>query len=685
MLFTEMRDLLIEHFGKMVENKKHLFVVLVDKDQMWNTYLSSFKPGTNPMYRQRTEHDCSCCRGFIKSVGNVVSITDGKVETIWDFECNDDVYGPVIRAMSEFVKKHEVSDAYLSLFKKIGCHHNFEEMEKIGPFRWDHFYLELPDRFVAHNATRKNELIGSYHASKDVLLRSLKEISLDAVNTVLELCSTNTLYKGPEYEGTVKEFKKLKVKFEAISDPTAQNLYAWENALDKGPAVSRVRNSAIGTLLVDISGGMDLDEAVRRYETITAPSNYKRSKPLFTKKMLEDAKKTIVELGYESSLGRRFATLEDITVNDILFVNRDDAKKLKGNAIDVFEDLMKMSKDAISPKKFSSVEEISADTFVNDVLPSANSVEVLLSNNLSGNLVSLIAPNDGSAKSMFKWGNNFSWAYSGNLTDSMKERVKAAGGDVTGDLRFSIQWNEDGTDNCDLDAHAVEPYGNEIFFRHCKKPQRSTFDGQLDVDIITPGSNVAVENITWPSRSRMKDGTYYFFVNQFSGSVKKGFRAEIEFDGQIYKFDYPHSMRSGENVHVAEVTLKNGEFSIKCLLSGDEMSRTVWGLKTNEFVPVSVVCYSPNHWSTVKNPSGHKHLFFMLKGCVNEENPSGMFNEYLVQDLYDHRRVMEALSGQMRVEDSENQLSGIGFALDKRAEVVVKVKRATERILKIKF
>ena len=62
MLFTEMRDLLIEHFGKMVEDKKHLFVVLVDKDEMWNTYLSSFRPGTNPIYRQRTEHDCSCCR-----------------------------------------------------------------------------------------------------------------------------------------------------------------------------------------------------------------------------------------------------------------------------------------------------------------------------------------------------------------------------------------------------------------------------------------------------------------------------------------------------------------------------------------------------------------------------------------------------------------------------------------------
>ena len=50
-------------------------------------------------------------------------------------------------------------------------------------------------------------------------------------------------------------------------------------------------------------------------------------KAIFTKKMLEDAKKTIEELGFLDSLGRRHATLDDITVNNILFSNRDAAKR----------------------------------------------------------------------------------------------------------------------------------------------------------------------------------------------------------------------------------------------------------------------------------------------------------------------------------------------------------------------
>lgn len=75
----------------------------------------------------------------------------------------------------------------------------------------------------------------------------------------------------------------------------------------------------------------------------------------------------------------------------------------------------------------------------------------------------------------------------------------------------------------------------------------------------------------------------------------------------------------------------------------------------------------------------------MLDGCVNDENPSGIFNEYLVQELNENRCVMQAISNKMRVDDTDDQLSGIGFATDKRAELVVKVIGTSERVLKIKF
>lgn len=684
MEFTEMRDMLMDHFNEMVKDVNYLFEVAVDKDELWNLYLDSFPAGTNEIYRERRWHDCSCCRQFIKSIGNAVVIKDNKIETIWDFKTNDTTYQPVLNALSDFIKSHAVSDIYVSKFKKIGTQKNYEEMENGHIHEWTHFYVELPDRFVDKTSRSEGDIKGGYRDTRNVFKRSLDEISMDALDTILELITSNTLYKGEEWKNALTEFRRYKREYDKLSSDSEKNLYVWKKSVKAGIAIGRIRNHSIGTLLVNVSEGMNLDTAVKKYEQIVAPTNYKRSKPIYSKKMLEDAQKKIVELGYMDSLARRYAKLDDITVNDILFSNKDSAKRIDG-AIDIFGELAKNTKGG-KAKKFSKVEEVTVDTFINDILPTAREVELYLENKHSSNLVSLIAPENKDSKSMFKWGNNFGWAYSGNLTDSdMKDRVKAAGGNVTGDLRFSIQWNEDGKDNCDLDAHCIESTGYEIYYGSAKKPNFSPTRGQLDVDIIYPSGKVAVENITWANRNAMKDGVYEFFVNQFSGSVKNGFRAEIEFDGQIYSFDYPHSMRSGENVKVAEVTLNNGKFTIKELIPSSVSSKEIWGVKTNEFVPVSVICYSPNYWSNVENKVGHRHVFFMLKGCINDENPSGMFNEFLIQDLYEHRKVMEALASKMRVDDTDDQLSGVGFAMDKRAEVVVKVIGSVERVLKIKF
>lgn len=679
MEFTEMRDKLISNFNEMTKDATHLFEVSVDKDEMWNTYLDSFPAGTNEIYRERREHDCSCCRQFIKTIGNAVIIKDKIVSTIWDFRTDDTTFQPVLDAMSAFIKRHTVSDIYVSKLKKIGTMQNYEELENGQMKEWSHFFLELPDKFVDRSNRSEGDIRGGFRDTRNVFKRSLDEIDMESLDTILELITSNTLYKGEEWKGVLTEFRKYKKEYDKLTSETDKELYAWEQSVKAGIAIGRIRNHSIGTLLVNVSEGMDLDTAVKKYEQIVAPANYKRPKEIFTKKMLEDAKKTITELGYMDSLGRRFATLDDITVNNILFSNKDSAKRIDG-ADDIFGE---MEREVVSsPKKFSKVEEIPVDKFVSDVLPTASEVEAYFENKHVGNMVSLIAPKNKDAKTMFKWDNNFGWAYAGNMTDSMKERVKEAGGKVDGDLRFSIQWNESGKDGSDVDAHCKEPNGNEIYYSN----KRSwCTNGVLDVDIRHPGSKIAVENITWENRRTMKDGVYKFFVNQFAArGTNDGFRAEIEFDGQVYSFEYNKSMRTGENVLVAEVTLKNGVFTIKEMLPSNLSSKDVWGVKTNQFVPVSVVMYSPNYWNEQEG-IGHRHYFFMLKDCVNPETPNGFYNEFLKNELTEHKRVFAALGSKMRVEDVEDQLSGLGFSATKRDELIVKVKGNTERVLKVKF
>lgn len=690
MEFKEFRSAIQKQFNEMQKGAEKLFVVDVDKDEIWDTYMNAFPEGTNPIFRKQREFECSCCRGFIKNIGNVVAIKNGVLSSIWDISLDitdgDTKFQVVADAMSAFVKAHPVCDIFISKETKIGTEYNFEEDEDGNMLRWDHFQIVLPEKYVNKSRHDSNEAIkGQFRDTRNVFKRSLDEFSMDAVDTVLELINSNTLYKGEEWKHVLKDFRKYKREYHALPDDAARELYAWEKSITVGPVVGRIRNHSMGTLLIDISAGVDLDEAVRRYEQIVAPSNYKRPKAIFTQKMLDDAKKEITELGYLPSLSRRFAHLDDISVKDILFVDKSVSGKLQ-DSDDVFASLEKQVSHA--PKKFSTVDTISATDFIKKVLPGATGLEVYFENKHTGNLVSLIAPEDITSKSMFKWGNNFSWAYNGNMTDSMKERVKAAGGKVDGDLRFSIQWNEDDRDNCDMDAHCTEPNGNEIYYGRKKSVYTK---GQLDVDIIDPNHKVAVENITWADRSNMKPGTYKFFVEQFSGQGVGGFRAEIEFDGKIYSFDYSNPTRSKERTYVAEVTLdKNGNFSIKTLLPSGESSKEVWGLTTNQFVPVTVACYSPNYWETKAEDEeltgvGNRHLFFMLSGAVNDDLPNGMFNEFLKDELLKHKRVFEALGSKCRVKEDANQLSGLGFSMTKRAELIVKVKGQTERVMKVQF
>lgn len=697
MEFRVIKEALNKNFQKMQNEFDTLFVINVDKDAFWQTYLGAFSAEDNPIKRVRTEHDCSCCRHFIKNIGNVVAVKDGKIISIWDFKVNDPKWQKVADAMSYFVKSSgDIAEVFLSKFPSVGTDKNRDTDPDTGRIEtFEHFYVKLDPKFVfsssrgrGYNAETMESEKGSLRDIRNVFYRSLSEISLSAAETVSDLIRQNSLYRGEEWKVPVQEFIKYKKNFDKLESEDSKKLFAWEFFRKAGAVVGKIRNHSMGTLLVDISNGEDLDTAVRKYEAIVAPANYKRSTPIYSQRMLDDARKTITELGYMDSLSRRFAKLDDISVKDILFCNRDAQQRVQG-AGDVFDQMSKGASGKGKKFNLSKVEEVPIDRFVSEVLPTAESVEVYMEGRLEKNLCSLIAPVVADSQTMFKWGNNFGWAYKGNVTDSMlKQNVKSAGGKVDGVLRFSIQWNELpelGWDKNDEDAHCQEPNGFHIYYGN-KVDNRT--GGNLDVDIINPERNKpAVENITWPDIQRMKEGTYIFWVRCFSGrGGRSGFRAEIEFDGQTFSYDYRNPLIENQDVMVAEVTLRNGKFSIVHKLDSSESSREVWGINTNEFVPATVICNSPNFWN-IDEGVGNKHYMFMLKGCKNPEQPNGWYNEFLKPELaFKHRKVMEAMGYQCHVEDTEDQMSGLGFSSTIRNYVVVKVSGSSvERVVKVLF
>jgi len=184
----------------------------------------------------------------------------------------------------------------------------------------------------------------------------------------------------------------------------------------------------------------------------------------------------------------------------------------------------------------------------------------------------------------------------------------------------------------------------------------------------------------------MNKGVYEFLVHCYSSrGAKSGFTAEIEFNGQIYSFAYPNPLRREEFIKVANVSFDGKELKMeKEHLTSSQSSIDIWGLSSNKFHPVSAFMYSPNYWDDQKG-IGHRHYLFLMKGCVNPESPNGFFNEFLDEDLMKHKRVFEALGSKMRVAESDDQLSGLGFSSTKRASLVCRVKGSFDRVIRLIF
>lgn len=693
MKFVQFSQLITEQFAKMQKDNDVLYVLDVDRDELWDFYLDAFPAGTNEIFKERREYDCSCCRNFIKNIAHVVAIRgDGSYSTIWDVAAEAE-FAVVSEAMQAYLVEHEVKTIFISPEKKYGALTTYDSVNDVN---WNHYYTPILPKFVKQGADIPS-YIGKIEQTVQVFRRSMEEITGEAISTVLELIAGKSIYKGAEFKKAVKDLQKFQKEYEKSTSKTD---FLYSSAIQHGEYL-KFRNTAIGTLLTDLSEGVDLESAVKSFETKVAPGNYKRTSALITDGMRKKAAARVEELGLTDALFRRHAKESDISVNNVLYVDR--SVKLSDSPFDLLD-----SSCVGKVKSFDKVKEITAETFLKDVLPSAEQVEVYLENKHESNLMTLVAPQYAASGNLFKWDNNFSWAYNGDVTDSfMRKAVQERGGSVNGWLRFTHSWNHDGMNNSLMDLHVFSPknkrhtarkgeeihdsygetHGARVGWNHRKD---TTLGGVQDVDYTShaPKDYIPVENITFDSLSKLPEGRWVFKVHNWDGTRtrnKSGFKAEIEINGDIYTYDHPKALKHKEWITVATIDLKaDGTYTIEHYVPlAGTTSKEVWGISTNQFVKANMVMKSPNFWDDQE--IGNEHLFFILDGCKNDEPVRGFFNEYLRGELHEDRKVFEVLGSKMMAAPCDEQLSGVGFSSTMNSEVVVKVTGATQRTYKIMF
>lgn len=655
-----------------------VLVAGIEGDDLYAKYLAAFPPGTDPLFRKRTEHDCGCCRHFIRRTGAAVSVTEGgKVLTVWDSaaESAPAPYRVVAAALRDAVLAAPLADLFRVSLKETSfgaekTHSQDPDTHEV--FTWNHFYTgEIPE---ALRAAAPNEVRGAFRTKAAVFERGLKELTPWAVAMVRELTTTNNVYRGSEHAPAVKEFQAAQRDYLKLEE-RERSVYVWAHA---GGRAAGFRNTVIGTLVTDLSSGVDVEAAVRSFESKVAPQNYKRPSALITPGMIKAALEKLRELDLESALERRLAIPDDVPVGDMMWVAGGFRPLMKGGLEEtLLAHVRQTSAVEVEP---SRAEDITLDDFMARVAPTATGMELLLKNELLGNLAAITAPKHPEPKQLFRWLNDFAWAYGGNVADSIRERVKKAGGRVDGaTLRVSLSWSN----HDDLDLHVHEPGArgtaglqSHIHFRN----KKGWTGGCLDVDMNAGHGTTRepVENVVWTGA--VPDGSYRVVVNQYHQreTSNPGFVVEVENGGVTSHFTYNKAVRQGADVPVCTLRMKGGVIEsvegVDPAITTTAVKQTKWGLTTGGWVMVNAVAKSPNYWG--ENATGNRHTFFVLEGCVPDEELRGFFNEFLNPRLEPHRKVLEVVGDKTKCEPVAGALAGVGFSSTKKDSFAVRVRTA---------
>lgn len=645
-----------ERFNHMSEGE--LFVVDVPGDTLWAEYLAAFPEGTNPVYITNTEHDCSCCRNFIKNIGNVLAISDsGERRTVWgNWEDFPAPYDTVGYKLDKLVRNAPIVSVFRPTEPRYGAEQS-RMLKADGTVHvWKHFHAKI---FGRHLVKDPATMRGALNTTAQVFERGLKELKPEALAQVMDLINSNALYRGEEHKGAVQEFIHAQNAYNKHLAPHDRADFVWAFM---GNRAARFRNTAIGTLVIDLSNGVDLETAVRSFESKVAPTNYKRPTALITPRMVESAMATIKELDLEPALERRFAKLSDVSVNDVLWVDNETASVMKGGVRDVL-----MAAATVPALSSDEAKEISAAQFMSLVLPKASSISMLVKNTHLGNFVSLTAPVHEHDAQLFKWGNNFGWSYDGNITDSIRERVKKAGGNIDAKLRFSLSWHNFD----DLDLHVVTPGGDHIYFGN-----KMAGGGFLDVDMNAGmgRSREPVENVAFKTP---RDGRYEVRVNQYCQRERSdvGFTVEVASDAGVVQYTYKPMLADRVTAIVGRFEVRDGRIvqsNINPEFVAEGLPTQKWGISTETEVRVRTIMFSPNHWGD--SAVGNKHTIFVLEGCKNDQPTRGIYNEFLHSSLEVHRKVFEVLGEKTKCPVVDEQLSGLGFSSTKGDSVMLRVK-----------
>jgi hypothetical protein len=347
-----------------------LFTTNAVSEDLFAAYLSAF-PEEN-----RQHFNCHACKQFIESYGGLVAIDEqgNAFSPFWTIDASEFYLKP-FGTLFEKVLAAKITGVFYSKKTLLGT------PESGG---WTHWAVNLPTSYTTLHPmtlTPGQATAAKLEDFKNVM-RALDEFKPDDLALAVRILESEVLYQSEHLLGAAQWLAKVQDIRRNTKNHRTREALLWRSIALAPAGFCHPRAGMLGTLIVDIQGGLSFEEIKARFDDKMHPLNYQRPKVAPTAATIEQAEKKVAQLGIQNSLKRRFATLKDI-IDNAIWLPKDSKKGENGsetsgeNETKVFSHLK--SKEQVNrtarPTPVLPAVIVTWEKFQRTVLPEADAIE----------------------------------------------------------------------------------------------------------------------------------------------------------------------------------------------------------------------------------------------------------------------------------------------------------------------
>ena len=273
-----------------------LFRTSADTGYLWQIYLEELPEA------ERQVHTCYACRRFMQQFGGLVAIAEDNtlVPAFWDVDHVPKFYAPMIAELAGQVRAAIVMGLFLTEEKDIG-----RPVTGI----WEHLAVSSDGVWDKDPPKRNGALLTNINSIRHFL----GEVRLETLVQAEKIIEIEALPRSERFLEPVGWLRRLKTDFEHTKHHQHRAHLLWRRVALAPEGFCHPRTSVLATLFADLEDGSMTFEQIRQaFARKVDPTRYQRPTAAPTAGQIEQAERIVAELNLKPSLGRRYATVEDI-------------------------------------------------------------------------------------------------------------------------------------------------------------------------------------------------------------------------------------------------------------------------------------------------------------------------------------------------------------------------------------